>query len=160
MTKIKIRNMGIILLLGVLPLLGCSSDAVPVETVLGTVTLDGQPAEDITVTFTSKDGSSRAAIGRTNERGTFEMITGGSNRNGVMAGDYHVTFARYILVAPDGRSAESFPIFNSDGSPANRPPFTMKHMIPEKYGDTNNPLFEAVVERGKKNVYTFDLESR
>ena len=160
MTKIRIRYAGFILLLGALPLLGCSSEAIPVETVLGTVTLDGQPAEDITVTFTSKDGSSRSAIGRTNERGTFEMITGGVNRNGVMAGNYHVTFSRYLLVTPDGRRADSLPIFNPDGSPVDRPPLTMKHMIPEKYGDANNPLFEAVVERGKRNVYTFDLESQ
>ena len=161
MTKIKIQYAGIFLLFGVFPLLGCNnSDTIPVEIVHGTVTLDGEPADDVSVTFTSKDGSSRAAIGRTNECGTFEMITGGSKRNGVMAGDYHVTFVKYILVAPDGRPVESFPVFNPDGSPANRPEFTMKHTIPKKYGDRNNPLFEAVVERGKKNVYTFELEGQ
>jgi len=143
-----------------LSLFGCSSDAIPIETVLGTVTLDGQPAEDVTVTFTSKDGGTRSAIGRTNEQGTFEMITGGTTRNGVMAGEYYVIFARYILVTPDGRLAETLPLFNADGSPADRPPLTMRHLIPKRYGNMNSPLFEAVVERGKRNVYTFALESQ
>ena len=159
MKKINIRYAGIILMLGMLSVFGCRSDTMSVESVHGTVTLDGQPVEGVSVVFTAKEGSSRPATGRTDEKGTFEMITGGASRNGVMAGDYFVTFSKYILVTPDGSEVKPF-AFNPDGSSPEQPPLTKKYLIPLAYSDVNKPLFEAVVERKKKNVYTFDLKSR
>jgi len=156
MTDINIRFVGTLLLLGVLSLSGCRSNAIPVESVRGTVTLDGVPMEGVSVVFTAKDGLSRPAVGRTDEKGKFEMITGGASRNGVMAGEYTVTFSKYILVTPDGSEAKPF-AFNPDGSAPEQPPLTKKYLVPEKYADTGNPLFDAVVEKGKKNVYTFEL---
>jgi 5-hydroxyisourate hydrolase-like protein (transthyretin family) len=93
---------------------GCRPSGVAVEKVLGTVTLDGKPAIEVTVSFTAKEGKTRPAVGRTNNKGEFEMLTGGANRNGVMPGDYYVTFSKYILVTPDGQESQPFK-FNPDG---------------------------------------------
>lgn len=158
--KIVFRERLLIVLLVLITLIfsGCRQDGIPVEKVIGTVTLDGKPATDFTVSFIAKDGKTRAAVGRTDNNGEFEMLTGGVNQNGVMPGDYYVTFSKYILVTPDGQEAKPFK-FNPDGSAPPDQKLTKKYLVPLKYSDTEKPLFEAVVESGKINRYTFDLES-
>ncbi|MDR3110070.1 MAG: Ig-like domain-containing protein [Planctomycetaceae bacterium] len=137
---------------------GCSRSGVPVQKVLGTVTLDGKPIDDVTVSFVPKSGGSRPAIGRTNPQGQFEMITGGASVNGVMTGEYIVTFTKSILVTPDGKEAKPFEFLpNGDPPPAQK--LTEKHLIPLKYSDVKEPLFDVTVESGKTNRYTFDLKS-
>jgi hypothetical protein len=81
---------------------GCSRNRIPVERVREIVTLDGVPAADVTVTFVPKSDASRPASGRTNEKGEFEMFTGGASRKGVMAGEYYVLFSKSVLLKQDG----------------------------------------------------------
>ncbi|MDR2643249.1 MAG: Ig-like domain-containing protein [Planctomycetaceae bacterium] len=146
------------LLLGLLFFAGCGQNSIRVEKVTGTVTLDKKPVADVTVSFHPKDNNLRAAIGRTNEKGEFDMATGGAKNDGAMSGDYFVTFSKYILVTQNGVEAEPF-VMNADGSPPPERELTKKYLIPEKYRDSQKPLFEVKVERGKNNKYTFDLQS-
>ncbi|MDR2171572.1 MAG: hypothetical protein LBP59_15630 [Planctomycetaceae bacterium] len=155
----KIFQTSTIIFIGILFVSGCGRDSVPVEKVTGIVTIDNNLAADVTVSFHPKsDGNLRASIGRTNDKGEFDMSTGGAKKDGAMSGDYSVTFSKYILVTPDGAEAKQF-AFNADGSPPPEQELTKKYLVAEKYRNPKKPLFEIKVEKGKKNHYVFNLES-
>jgi hypothetical protein len=143
---------------GMLFFAGCGQNKVPVEKVTGIVTIDKKPEEGVTISFHPKNSNLRAAIGRTNSKGEFDMSTGGATKDGAMSGEYFVTFSKYILVTSDGSEAKPF-AFNDDGSPPPEQELSKKYLVPEKYRDPKKPLFEIKVERGKNNHYTFNLES-
>lgn len=76
---------------------GCSakSDAPTMVAVSGTLSIDGKPQENISVTFipdNSKGTQGPASVGRTNADGKF-TLTGPGNRTGAMIGFHKVTVA-------------------------------------------------------------------
>lgn len=110
MTARSRRSVGWLLVSSLLFVAGCSSDIKPPpklpDTVIvtGTVTLDGKPAEGVTVRFAPRlDKGYHGAVGRSDASGKYELNTDigyEKSRPGVIPGDYIIFVSR--LVKPDG----------------------------------------------------------
>jgi len=109
--------------------------------VTGTVTVNGQPADQVEVTFLPKNG--RPATGVTDAQGRFELS---SNKpgDGVVPGEQLVTLGEYY---PPGKPP-----------PMPRGNEPLPSRFPPNYSDTVNSPLKAMVERGGKNDFTFDVK--
>lgn len=127
--------MGVLLL----AVVGCAkSDIVPVT---GTITLNGQPAENAEVIF-NPEGPGRMATGHTDASGRFTLETAKPN-DGVMPGDYVVTLGEHYGDKP--------PPLPPIGQP-------LPMRFPQQYGDPAKSPLKAKVERGAKNDFMFDIK--
>lgn len=135
-------------------LAGCSGDGVkpevvpPLEKVTGKITLDGKPAENVSVTFTPATGTSgNGASAVTDASGTYSLVyrTGAP---GIPQGEYVVLFSK--LTQPDGS-----PI------PAGQTAADVMAVdqIPEQYRNMDNKAMSLVVPAGGTNK-DFDLKSK
>lgn len=118
---------------------GCGGpDGPDLATVEGTVTLDGEPLPDASVTFTPTEGS--PSYGRTDEQGHFQL-TYTRQRQGAELGE-HVVEIRTYRGGPEGDP--------------NRTP----EKVPAQYNlnATDNPDMKRTVEAGH-NEFTFELSS-
>ncbi len=70
---------------------GGAGDTPPLANVSGVVSIDGQPAKDVIVTFTPVDGG-RFSTGMTNESGRYSLIYSGQEM-GAKIGKHKVTIA-------------------------------------------------------------------
>ena len=130
--------------------LGCSEgvppeEVPPLQPVSGKVTLDGQPAAGVSVSFTPTDGASgNGAYASTDESGsyTLQYRTGDP---GIPAGEYAVTFIK--MAQPDGS-----PI--PEGQTA--ADVMAENVLPERY--QRMPQRASVPEGGK--TFDFDLQSK
>lgn len=117
---------------------GCGqSETVPVQ---GTLMFKGKPAENAEVMFNAKKG--RLATGVTNAEGKFTLSTAKLN-DGAMPGEYIVTLGEYY--PPDKP-----PAMPRDGGP-------LPTRFPPQYGDPSKSPLTATVERGKENVFDFEV---
>jgi hypothetical protein len=101
---------GRLLTVTLLVVVGCSSGGTPppklaaTVPVTGTVTLDGQPLSDATISFAPETTAGfHGALGRTDASGKYELTTdigGGKNSKGAIPGKYRITVSK--LVKPDG----------------------------------------------------------
>jgi hypothetical protein len=132
-------------------LCGCSGSKLATVKVSGTVTLDGVPLDDATVTFTPKtEGQGHPAYGITDTNGRYQLQTFlGAVNAGTTPGDYLVSVTKREKSGGEGVS----------GSPSSGtgPPPPPKSLIPEKYGKTETSELTATVENKKNNVIDFDL---
>ena len=118
---------------------GCGqSETVPVT---GTVTMNGQPGTEAEVIFTPSKG--RVASGTTDAAGRFSLSTNKPG-DGAVPGDHKVTVVEYY---PPGKP----PPMTSGGPPSR---------FPQKYAESSQSPFQAKVERGAKNDFTFDMEGK
>lgn len=78
----------LVLAFAALPLIGCGGPSVPVGSVSGTVTIDGQPASGVTVSFQPVE-SGRGSTGVTNEEGYYELVYSASTE-GALIGKHKV----------------------------------------------------------------------
>lgn len=132
-------------LLAVVVLSGCGSSApVLTETLVpatGMVRIGGRPAEGVTVVFTPTGSTSgTGAFGRTDAEGKFELIHR-SQEKGIVAGEYIVTFSRFLL--PGGKPV-----------PPDQSPFMAggKESIPAKWADTS--------KKGNHNLVTVKADGK
>lgn len=113
---------------------GCGPGGPEVASVTGTVTLDGKPLKNATVTFQPTSG--RPSFGTTDEQGQYEM--GYSlERSGVMLGKNTV----YIRTRMENESGQVI----------------QKEFLPPKYHDRSELTAEV---ENKANVIDFDLTSK
>jgi hypothetical protein len=119
--------------------IGCGQS--PTVKVSGTVTLNGQPAENIEVTFLPVGG--RYATGVTDAQGRFELSTFKPG-DGVMPGEQIVTLGEYY---PPGQPPPM---------PRGNEPLASR--FPSIYSDTVKSPLRAQVERGGKNDFSFDVK--
>ena len=124
-----------------------------------TVELDGEPIEGVRVYLHPLCESGRDASGETERRGRIKVETlvtvGGvlRNVNGVMPGEYNVTFEKYD---PDYLEIPNVDP-NSEGI-ERRPNYT--YWIPQRYGNPAEPSVEPIrVEPSGRNRFTFNLSS-
>ncbi|MEK6261568.1 MAG: hypothetical protein AABP62_23460 [Planctomycetota bacterium] len=136
-------------------LIGCSGGAKrevvpPLEPVTGKVTIDGQPAERVNVSFyPAPNNKSNAAFGSTDASGAYTLkYKTGAGSSGIAAGDYVVLFSK--LTQPDGS-----PI------PADKTAADVNAIdqIHERYRTTDNPQNTVSVPKGGK-TFDFDLKSK
>ena len=155
----KITILYLVLSFFVLPYLCGCGPANPLDTiaVTGTVTVDGQPMEGISVTFLPADGGAYGAFGSTDSKGKFKLSSPSAPvGSGAVAGEYIPVFSKTEMEQrpPTASPEEERRLYG--GVPAQ-----VFHRIPEKYGDVKTCGFDPVkVEKGKKNVFSFDLSSK
>ena len=132
--------------------LGCNNNPHGVIMVTGVVTLDGSPLEGATVTFCPPDGN-LAAVGLTNEQGKFTLNSGSSKAGtGAQPGTYHVTVTKKKMEGGDAAPPRA------DAVSVYKPPQFI-NLIPVRYGDPETANLQAVVEKGKKNHFVYELKS-
>lgn len=117
----------------------------------GVVTYQGQPVADATVVF-APQGPGRAACGRTDAHGRFQLTTLVSG-DGLMPGKYQVTVSK-TEVAGAMTEEESQAYFQKHGKP---PKVTTKETLPAKYKTAATSGLTAEVTSGGKNDFTLDL---
>jgi hypothetical protein len=113
---------------------GCGTTGPEVASVSGTITLDGKPLENATVTFQPVSG--RPSFGTTDKDGKYEMGYT-LQRSGVMLGKNSV----YIRTRMENESGQ----------------VVQKEFLPAKYHDRSE--LTAEVEK-KANVIDFQLSSK
>ena len=132
---------------------GCSSKeglsgVYPCE---GTVTYNGAPVENATVTFypDGSGGDARTAGGSTDAGGKFKTTTL-KPQDGLFPGNYKVTITKREEYGPPGKTH-----VNEEGETVQdgRP---TKNVLPEKYEKVETSGLTATIEK-KKNAVTFDL---
>lgn len=144
MTWQKVLGCGMALAL--VAALGCpGADTPDTVKVTGTVTYNGSPVDGASVAFIPESG--RPASGVTDAQGKFTLSTFGTD-------DGAVPGLHKVAITPAG-SNEPPPMPGMPGyeeSQQGKPPF------PAKYGDVKTSNFEAKVEKGGKNDFTFDMK--
>ncbi|MDR0335845.1 MAG: carboxypeptidase-like regulatory domain-containing protein [Planctomycetaceae bacterium] len=135
---------------------GCSDGtSFRVETVEGTVTLDGTPVEGATLTFVpSVSNIGKSAYARTNSQGFFRLtaIQGGQSGAGTVIGNYLVAISKDTPV----REPTEKELADQERGIAFEIPIT--HIIPTKYNNAQTSGLTAEVIKGK-NVFNFNLKS-
>jgi hypothetical protein len=136
----------------------CNRDKIKVYPVKGTITYNGSPLDQASISFIPKDASGRGAVASSDSSGYFEVITHGVNRKGAIAGEYHVIVSKEIAVDANGKQITISPIPPDQlptGTPQTRP--LIKSLIPEKYNNPQKPLLETVIIQGK-NIIELNLQ--
>ncbi|MDR2707034.1 MAG: hypothetical protein LBC02_14770 [Planctomycetaceae bacterium] len=136
----------------------CGSSGPEVNVVEGTVTLDGQPFADVTVTFMPTGNVGDMGFAGTDAQGRYQLsMLGAKPGAGITKGEYNVTFDRTILDVPKPTKTESADP-NVEPSTKNNMDRT-KQLVPKKYLTASTSGFTVKVEKGK-NVHNFDLLSK
>lgn len=74
--------------------IGCGKGGVPVYGVSGKVTIDGEPAKNVQVTFMPTDATLPVASGNVDAAGNYVLVSGVDNRKGAAAGSYKVVLSQ------------------------------------------------------------------
>jgi hypothetical protein len=149
----KITVISVLLLLFIV--IGCSDGSFRVEVVEGTVTLDGTPVEDATLTFVPSDANiGKSAYARTDTQGMFRLTAtqGGKSGAGTMIGNYRVAVCKTVP------SREPTPNELADQERGIAPNIPILNIIPENYNDAQTSGLTAEVVKGK-NIFHFELKS-
>ena len=147
-------------------LVGCQDKGADVgaTAVTGTVTLDGQPVEGASVSFSPKSADGRAAAGITDASGRFSLTTVTSG-DGAMPGSYAVAVSK--TTSSGGPAASGPPPDMSKMTPEeigamsqaamNAEPAVITEELPVKYKTAADSGLTAEVKKGEKNKFTFEL---
>ena len=134
---------------------GCSGgssgpDTVPVK---GTLTIDGQPANNVLVTFSPLDAKLQGAGGAVSN-GSFELVTGSQGKRGAMVGRYKV-----VLSAVGSSDAAAAAQKYATKGGASAAPSAEKKPFPEKYGSPTTSDKEVEVKPGANDI-KIDISSK
>ncbi|MDO5554115.1 MAG: hypothetical protein Q4G68_10175 [Planctomycetia bacterium] len=132
---------------------GCSNQY-NLQEIIGTVTLDGEPAEGVGVIFTAMDPEGRDCGGRTDANGVFTMTSSvGQGGDGTSPGKYKVYFEKMV-------SAKELPSKDPRRTKSAMESELYFNGLPKRYQVANgNSGFEVEVIKGK-NKFNFDLTSK
>jgi hypothetical protein len=118
--------------------------------VTGTVTYNGTPVDDATVTFSpSADG--HPAIGKTDARGEFSLMTQWGTA-GAVPGSYKVTVSKTEVQATEATEVEVEAAPIDEGEL-----FESVERLPEKYKSVDSTDLTAEVKAEGGNTFAFDL---
>jgi hypothetical protein len=123
---------------------GCGGDGLETVRVTGTVTIDGKPLTQGTVSFTPEKG--RGATGQIASDGSFTLTTY-KKGDGVVLGRHKVA-----VVAIDRQGAKPYSEESDD--------LELKWLIPQRYGNPYTSGLTFEVKAGEDNVATLELTSR
>lgn len=133
--------------------LGCGGGAPPppkedLVSVRGSVRVAGQPTAGIKILFTPTGGTGgNGGFAVTDDSGNYELIHSRTNQPGVAAGEYVVTFSRFLT--PDGAPL-----------PANVSPFAggARESLPPKWSDpTKKGMHNTVTVKGDDKPLDFAI---
>jgi hypothetical protein len=133
-----------------LPVLGCGGDGTRIVFVEGTVTYNGVPIEDANLSFSPVASDGTQAFGRTDARGRYVIQTlHGAVGRGTTPGEYTITINKEVGIPtgtmgtqPDGTEYEVM---------------RYESAIPRFYGSISTTPLRATVTAGGSNVFDFDL---
>ncbi len=149
-----IKKLSLILLLAAFVAFvpACGGKKIKTEGVTCTVTLDGKPLANATVSFTPADGSGNDASGITDASGVCKMQTL------LGAADAGTTPGKYLVTITCFEEIDTGKTYTNDAG--NEVPVTEdKSVIPQKYASTKTSGLEAEVQKGA-NSFEFNLESK
>lgn len=125
-------------------LMGCGgSDRADTVAVTGVVTVDGNPIENASVTFTPEAG--RSATGTTDSEGKFKLTTYESD-DGAIVGKHQIS----IAFSPSSDDVPS-------NDPAEMKKAKNKNPIPEKYGSASTSGLAEEVKASGENHFELKL---
>lgn len=139
---------------------GCGSDPAEADRpqrfpVTGTVTYQNQPLAGAQVTFNPQAPDGKAAFGRTDDNGVYELTTFEAG-DGAVAGKYTVTIQKYEtpeITGTEGSEEEYVPP-EATNAPPPEPP---KNLAPQKYSNVRTSDLQADVSQGGDNTHDFTL---
>jgi len=154
MKRILNALLALLFLVTAVNILGCSDGKLRTEPVRGIVTLDGEPLEGATVSFTPKNPDEGiASFGLTNAQGEYLLQTlAGRVDAGTLPGEYTVTISKFKAV-PTGR------MLRCDNSGEMSPEMEGVIYFPRMtfYAEARTTPFSATVVRGR-NHFDFDMK--
>jgi len=130
-----------------------SADQPPTYPVTGTVTLNGEPVTEASVSFRGEvDGKNIGAAGQTDSNGEFTLTTFQPG-DGAVAGQHQVTVIKAVVEGED-------PSYFDENSPnygKEPPPTTTKYLVPEKYSKFETSGLTAEVSADGENEIKLEL---
>jgi len=140
---------GIILVIG---LAGCTESSglntVPVK---GSLTIDGEPANNVSITFTPLDASLATASGQVSN-GSFELFSGTEGKAGAVPGKYKVVLAQVGGVDAEAAAAAYQGGGEGAGSSQSPGPGQQELSFPAKYLDASTSDKEVEVTSGSNDI--------
>jgi hypothetical protein len=134
-------TVGIVGLVGLVVLAsGCGPAGPATHAVTGTVTIDGQPANDVRVDFYPVDPANEMASGTVEAGGKYTLHSGRMGQPGAMAG-------RYKVVLTPTTTDTSY----MDG-PAGGPPQEDAGTVPQEYRSVDTTPKEVEVQAGSNTI--------
>ena len=119
-------------------LAGCGETGPSTVPVKGTLTIDGQPANNVQITFSPIDASLPAASGQVTN-GAFELFSGAQGKPGAAPGKYKVVLAAQATADDAAYSGQG-------GPPKQELPF------PKKYTSAETSDKEVEVTAGSNDI--------
>lgn len=139
---------GIAVVIGVATLVGCTGkqSGPPENTavVKGTVTYNGSPLADATVTFQAADSPAKIAFGRTDASGNYQLSTAAGP--GAIPGEYQISVTKMEASAAS-QVTEDSPEYTGETETAEA-----QSVIPEKYGKAATSELTASVKEGENTI--------
>ena len=124
---------------------GCSGSTGPSTVpVKGTLTIDGQPANDVTITLSPLDTALPTASGPVSN-GAFQVFTGAQGKPGAALGKYKVVLAQSAQGGLDAAKA----MYAKGGG---GPPKAAQLSFPEKYTSATTSDKEVEIKSGSNDL--------
>ena len=152
-----------ILSLAIVVFVGCQAKDRDMRKVVGKVTYNGSPVEEVLVQFVPLDDSGLAASGQSDANGNYTLTTLESKvpGSGTKPARYKVVVSKFEKppVDPDTAAYEAGEIdygeyMTKRGQIATPP---TKHLLPTKYSKISTTPFEFTVEDKKENQCNLEL---
>jgi len=131
-------------LLATAVLVGCSGPTGPKTVpVKGTLTVKGQPANNVTITFAPTDAKNPAASGQV-INGAFELSSGGQGAKGAVPGKYKVVLAQQSTMTAEETAKQ----YSGGGGPPKAPELS----FPAKYQQSATSDKEVEVKASDNDI--------
>src|SRR5260370_39427385 len=148
---------------GGLGLGGCGGGDAPkhvgVFKVTGTVTFQGKPLAQATVSFSPKEGQP-VAFGTTDDKGEFTLTTYTAG-DGAAAGSYGVVVSKAVSpgATPDaGHSADPAVLAKTQMGHDEASSAASVSLVPAAYSDATQTPLDAKVDPSAENKFTFEIK--
>lgn len=143
---------------------GCGGgvDGPPMASASGVVTLDGNPVEGATVSFTPK-GKGTVSLAMTGADGRFKMMTA-AGKDGAAVGEHGVTVTLTVMPdlqaqgsADDLATPQAFETSGGTKAPEEQKPL---HLVPQKYNSSQTSGLSVTVPDGGASDIKLELTSK
>jgi len=124
---------------------GCKPAGPDVHPVTGTLTIGGQPAQNVQIALYPADASAQMATGRVDASGRFALVTGNKGVKGAMAGKYKVVLTPFEESSMEADAAR----YTSGKGKSPTPP---KASFPKEYLAPDSSPKEVEVKPGPNTI--------
>jgi hypothetical protein len=132
---------------------GCGPGGPATHEVTGKVTIGGEPAKDLNITFSPVSPDGEMASGSVGADGTYTLFTGAQGTPGAVAGKYKVVLTE--AQADMGTAEDAMPDYMETGTDPTAAPEAEAGGIPSEYTSAETSPKEVEVKPGPN---TIDIE--